>query len=133
MSFATGSTAISPTRISGVRRRFSYLRLGHLLRGLAGLLDRTHHVEGLLGHVVALSIDDLLEASDRVRDLHVAPLEPRELLRDDGEAQAREERDDAEPEARKESDLAPAEPAQSRRDSTMHGSPPQWWSPGWER
>src|ERR687887_230043 len=56
------------------------LLAGKLLRLLDGLLDRADHVEGLLGKVVVLAFDDLLEALDRVLELHVAALLAGELL-----------------------------------------------------
>src|ERR687887_396870 len=56
------------------------LLAGKLLRLLDGLLDRADHVEGLLGKVVVLALDDLLEALDRVLEFHVAALLARELL-----------------------------------------------------
>src|SRR5919108_5238749 len=41
------------------------------LRLLDRLLDRPDHVEGLLGQVVVLAVEDLGEALDRVLELHV--------------------------------------------------------------
>src|SRR6266540_816855 len=49
-------------------------------RLLDGLVDRAHHVEGLFGELVVLALDDLLEALDRVLELHVLTLLARELL-----------------------------------------------------
>ena len=49
-------------------------------RLLLRLLDAAHHVEGLLGQVVVLAVDDLLEAADGVRELDVAPGRAGELL-----------------------------------------------------
>src|SRR5437762_14264333 len=43
----------------------------HLLRALDRAFDRADHVERLLGQVVVLPVDDLLEAADRVLALHV--------------------------------------------------------------
>src|SRR5436305_525108 len=42
----------------------------HRLRALDRLLDRADHVEGLLGEVVVLAVEDLLEAADRIVELH---------------------------------------------------------------
>src|ERR1700687_2411814 len=68
------SFAISRADASSLRRR-----LGELLRVLPSFLDRADHVERLLGHVVALSLHDLLEAADCIGDLDEPPFEPREL------------------------------------------------------
>src|SRR6059058_3618835 len=57
----------------------------HRLRALDRLLDRADHVEGLLGEVVVLAVEDLLEAADGVLELH-------ELARRAGELRGREER-----------------------------------------
>src|SRR5205814_3305467 len=46
-------------------------------------VDRAGHVEILLRDLVVLAFDDLLEAADRVRNLHVLPLDAGELLRDE--------------------------------------------------
>src|SRR2546430_9190519 len=56
---------------------------------LHGRLDRADHVEGLLGEVVVLALEDLLETLDRVLELHVLAGGPRELLGD--EVRLREE------------------------------------------
>src|SRR5690606_24904326 len=59
------------------------LRRGrHLLRLVAGLFDRADHIECLFGHVVALAVEYLAEALDRVFDLNILALEARELLAD---------------------------------------------------
>src|SRR6266496_2472727 len=64
--------------------------LGGLLRFLLNrALDRADHVEGLLGQLVVLAPDDLLEAADRVLELHVFAGRARELLGD--EVRLREE------------------------------------------
>src|SRR5205823_5361785 len=63
---------------SGLRRRFR-----DLLGVLARLIDRPDHVEGLLGHVVALARHDLLEALDCIGNFDEAALEPGELRRDE--------------------------------------------------
>src|ERR671931_529759 len=89
---APGTTIISasPSNAgpSGVTSETSKRRLGSLglllallglllaatadaLRLLDGLLDRPDHVEGLLGEVVVLPVEDLREALDRVLELHV--------------------------------------------------------------
>src|SRR5918995_1830441 len=60
-----------------------------LARLLDCLLDRPDHVERLLGQLVVLAVEDLLEAFDRVLELHVLAGCPRELLRD--EVRLREE------------------------------------------
>src|SRR3954447_20201774 len=59
------------------------IRAGHLLRPLDRALDRPHHVEGLLGQLVVLALEDLREAADRVLELHVLARGPRELLGDE--------------------------------------------------
>src|SRR5918995_2224515 len=60
-----------------------------LARLLDCLLDRPDHVERLLGQLVVLAVEDLLEAFDRVLELHILAGCPRELLRD--EVRLREE------------------------------------------
>src|ERR1700694_2083109 len=45
------------------------------------------------------------------------------MLRDDGQAEAGEERDDEQPEGREEGELPPAKPAEPARESTVHGYP----------
>src|SRR5687767_13360883 len=45
--------------------------LGHLLGARAHLVQAAHHVERLLRDVVALAVDDLLEAAHGVLDLDV--------------------------------------------------------------
>src|SRR5918994_494710 len=50
---------------------------------LNGLVDVAHKVEGLLGEVVVLALDDLLERSDRLVEVHELPFETRELLGDE--------------------------------------------------
>ncbi len=63
-------------------------RKGHGLRGLAFLESREDVLnvssveEVLLGDLVVLSFDNLLEAANRVGDLHVLTVESGELLRD---------------------------------------------------
>src|ERR671930_2688849 len=47
------------------------------------LLDRADHVEGLLGQVVVLAVEDLREALDRVLELHVLAGRAGELLGDE--------------------------------------------------
>src|SRR5439155_25618561 len=42
-------------------------------RRLNGLVDRAHHVEGLLGEVVVLAVEDFTEAADRFLQGHVFP------------------------------------------------------------
>src|SRR5450432_1030727 len=55
------------------------LSLGRQLRALLlGLGDVADHVEGLLGQVVELALDDLLEAVDRLLEGDVLALGPRE-------------------------------------------------------
>src|ERR1700722_18723918 len=53
---------------------------GELLRLLLGLGDVADHVEGLLGEVVELALDDLLEAVDRLLEGDVLALGARERL-----------------------------------------------------
>jgi hypothetical protein len=47
----------------------------------------------------------------------------REVLRDDRQAQAGEERDNEEPDGREERELAPAKPGEPARETSMHGNP----------
>src|SRR3712207_2445820 len=56
---------------------------GDALGLLAGLLDGADEVEGALGQVVVLAVDDLLEAADGLGDGHVLAGEARELLLDE--------------------------------------------------
>src|SRR5437588_460647 len=108
---APGTTIISasPSKAgpSGVTRETSKRRLGSLrllfallwllllaaaaepLRLLDRLLDRADHVEGLLGQLVVLAVEDLREALDRVLELHVLAGRAGELLGD--EVRLREE------------------------------------------
>src|SRR5512134_1026919 len=103
----SGSTPNSPSKpgattssTSSVRRRRSgvtsssrifdaivfdlCLRRGEqLLALLDRLLDGPDHVEGLLGEVVVLPVDDLLERPDRVLEADVFPRDPGELLGDE--------------------------------------------------
>jgi hypothetical protein len=46
-------------------------------------LDRADHVEGLLGQLVVLAVEDLAEAADRVLELHVLAGRAGELLGDE--------------------------------------------------
>src|SRR4051794_17147358 len=55
----------------------------HLLGALDGALDRADHVEGLLGQVVVLAVEDLDEAADGVLELHVLTGRAGELLGDE--------------------------------------------------
>src|SRR5256885_3881234 len=100
---APGTTIISasPSNAgpSGVtsetsKRRLGTLRLLGLLRLFVAaaadslclldrLLDRPDHVEGLLGQVVVLAVEDLGEALDRVLELHVFAGSAGELLVDE--------------------------------------------------
>src|ERR671930_361961 len=86
---APGTTIISasPSNAgpSGVTSETSKRLLGLLDR----LLDRADHVEGLLGQVVVLAVEDLAEALDRVLELHVLAGGAGELLGD--EVRLREE------------------------------------------
>src|SRR5262245_15050597 len=72
--------SVSPSahcaRRSAACRRLERLGLG------TRVLDRADHEEGLLGQVVALAVEDLLEAPDRVGDADVDALRARELLGD---------------------------------------------------
>src|SRR5512142_372913 len=80
----TSSTCTERTRRSGVTiSSESGMASPHRqgLRLLHRLLDPAHHVEGALREVVVLALDDLLEAADGVRQLHVLALVPGELLR----------------------------------------------------
>ena len=55
----------------------------HVLRLLEHLLDRALHVEGALGDVVVLAVDDLLERAHRLLDRHVLARAAGELLGDE--------------------------------------------------
>src|SRR4029453_6606784 len=55
----------------------------HLLRFLDRFLDRADHVEGLLGEVIVLAVDDLTEAADGLGNRHVLAGEAGELLGDE--------------------------------------------------
>src|SRR5215212_3122373 len=50
---------------------------------LNGLVDVAHKVEGLLGEVVVLALDDFLERPDRLVEVHELPFETRALLGDE--------------------------------------------------
>src|SRR5690606_28951560 len=50
---------------------------------LDDLVDGAGHVEVLLGDLVVASLDDLLEAADRVGNRHVLALDAGELLRNE--------------------------------------------------
>src|SRR5919109_5268908 len=101
---APGTTIISasPSKAgpSGVTSETSKRRLGSFglllsllglllaaaadaLRLLDRLLDRPDHVEGLLGQLVVLAVEDLGEALDRVLELHVLARRAGELLGDE--------------------------------------------------
>src|SRR6185369_1016615 len=76
----TSSTSVSTSEPRGVvtESRMRCARAGGLGRFLLHLLglrphvvDAALHVERLLGHVVALAVDDLLEAAHGVLDLDV--------------------------------------------------------------
>src|SRR5688572_14741230 len=56
---------------------------GHRLGRLDGLLDAAHHVERLLGQVVVLALENLLEGADGVLERHELALAARELLADE--------------------------------------------------
>src|SRR5207245_9744368 len=58
-------------------------RLAELLGLVDHLADVADHVKGLLGQVVVLALDDLLEALDRVSELDVPSRTARERLRDE--------------------------------------------------
>jgi hypothetical protein len=53
------------------------------LRDLDHLVDRSLHVEGLLGQVVVLSVEDLAETANRLGDRDVDAVAARERLRDE--------------------------------------------------
>src|SRR3990167_1449145 len=75
------STPLSPSRVAGREPRVAASHRGlHLFRALHDFLDRAAHIEGLLGNLVELAINQHLEALDGFFDLDVAALEPRELL-----------------------------------------------------
>src|SRR5438552_7072240 len=59
---------------------FSGVLLGELFGAGAHVVQAPLHVEGLLGQVVALALDDLLEAGDGVLDLDVLAWRAREGL-----------------------------------------------------
>src|SRR5438093_935143 len=79
-------SATTPPRAASWRSGRSSQALRHLAQ-LLGLLRRladvAHHVERLLGEVVVLALDDLLEALHGLGQLHVAPLRPGEGLGDE--------------------------------------------------
>src|SRR5260221_13905859 len=52
----------------------------HLFGCLEHFFDRALHVESLLGNIIVLAFDDLLEAADGVGNFHVASLHAGELL-----------------------------------------------------
>src|SRR5438094_3850449 len=82
-SAVTSRTSASTSSRSGVytRRWKRSANSGrHLTRLLARVVDRAHHVEGLLGQVVVLALDDLAEAADGLRERHVDALVAGELL-----------------------------------------------------
>src|SRR6516164_8753746 len=71
----------APSGVTSERSNFlpvpaMYLRRGERLAALDGALDRPDHVEGLLGQVVVLALDDLLEAADRVLEPDVLTRRP---------------------------------------------------------
>src|SRR5689334_23675499 len=53
----------------------------HLLGILEDFVDCALHVERLLGHIIVLAFDDLLEAADCILNLDVTSPVARELLR----------------------------------------------------
>src|SRR5262245_51052728 len=55
---------------------------GACLRVLGDLVDRALHVEGTLGQVVVLAVEDLAEAAHRLGDRHVLSRAAGELLGD---------------------------------------------------
>src|SRR4030081_3414029 len=57
-------------------------RLFHLLCGCEHVFDAALQVKGLLGNVVVLAFDDLLEATNGVRDLDVRSWDAGEYLGD---------------------------------------------------
>src|SRR6266566_630697 len=82
------STSPSNRLRSTLTTRRGYFKSGrrgllHLLALRPRLLDRTHHIEGLLGEVVVLALEDLGEAAHRVLDLYVLALTSGETLRDE--------------------------------------------------
>src|SRR5881397_1415763 len=85
----TTSSAVSATTsrvgvaISSVRRSATLGARRELLRFVHRLADVADHVEGLLGQLVVLAVDDLSEALDGVRELYVPPLRAGERLGDE--------------------------------------------------
>src|SRR3989442_1967036 len=75
-SHSVVSTRCSGVTISTERAMSARQRL----RLLHGLVDVADHVEGLLGQIVVLAVQELLEGADGVVDLHVLALEAGELL-----------------------------------------------------
>src|SRR5216684_5065300 len=76
------STSPSKRLRSTLTTRSGYFNSGcgpllHLLALSARLLDRAHHVKGLLREVVVLPLEDLREALDGLCDLHVLALASR--------------------------------------------------------
>src|SRR3954468_1367255 len=58
-------------------------RLGGRFGVLEDLVDRALHVEGALGEVVVLAVEDLAEAADRLRNRHVLAGAAGELFGDE--------------------------------------------------
>src|SRR5919204_2390426 len=92
----SGVTSETSNFLLGSLRLLGLLRLlllvaaaADALRLLDRLLDRPDHVEGLLGQLVVLAVEDLGEALDRVLELHVLARRAGELLGD--EVRLREE------------------------------------------
>src|SRR2546425_7629580 len=79
-STVSATTSRIGVAISSVRRSATLRARRQLLRLVHRLADVADHVEGLLGQLVMLAVDDLPEALDGVRELDVAPRRTGELL-----------------------------------------------------
>src|SRR2546425_10011783 len=82
-STVAATTSRIGVAISSVRRSATLAARRELLRFVHRLADVADHVEGLLGQLVVLAVDDFPEALDGVRELHVPPLRAGERLGDE--------------------------------------------------
>src|SRR6058998_3534228 len=82
-SAVSATTSRVGVAISSVRRSATLGARRELLRFVHRVADVADHVEGLLGQLVVLAVDDLSEALDGVRELYVPPLRAGERLGDE--------------------------------------------------
>src|SRR2546427_11416798 len=82
-SAASATTSRIGVAISSVSRSATLTARRELLRFVHRLADVADHVEGLLGQLVVLAVDDFPEALDGIRELHVPPLRTGERLGDE--------------------------------------------------